>query len=150
MLFPIIETAPVLSIGTWVLVSIVLWFVVAALITFGFYFIATRAVLFGRATFSLCIAIVLNQEHILVPGGGFLNFVAWAMIVFGCVYLLCLLPRVDIALHFSCTFVVSLVVAMAVCTLISGFLFKEFETTLAAEGIKVWLYDRLCPPYVKS
>lgn len=92
-------------------------FLIFIVISLAFMIVAAVAVLcasavvFSRVAFSLAAALVISQGDImLVANNGFLNYVAWALVVMGVVYFLSTLPRVDMALKFLCTILLSVVI----------------------------------------
>lgn len=90
------------------------------------------AIIFSRVAFSLAVALVASQAGMtLVPGGGFLNYVAWAIVVFGIVYLLSTLPRVDMALKFLCTILLSVVIIYVVVSLFGSIIAAIAKTEFA-------------------
>lgn len=123
-----------------VLLVILIVLVVAALMTFLFIALSGVAVAVSRVTFSLLAGLVLHQSSVtLVPQSGFLNFLAWAIIVLVVVYLLAMLPRVDLALKFFCNMLVSLFTVFLVVSLFGGLIStimgKTFEISLLYEII---------------
>lgn len=123
-----------------ILVVILIILVVAALMTFLFIALSGVAVAVSRVTFSLLAGLVLHQSSVtLVPQSGFLNFLAWAIIVLVVVYLLAMLPRVDLALKFFCNMLVSwftVLLAFGIFGgLISSMMHKPFEITVVYEII---------------
>ncbi len=122
------------------LVAILIILLVAALMTFLFIFLSGVAVAVSRVTFSLLAGLVLHQGNIvLVPESGFLNYLAWTIIVLMVVYLLAMLPRVDLSLKFFCNILISLFMVYLVISLfggvISSLMGKDFEITLLLEII---------------
>lgn len=114
---------------------LLLFFIISSVLIASLVFwVATRAIIFARATLALCIALLLSQSDcILIPNHGFLNFLAWAIISFGVIYFLSILPRADVSIQFLCTMIVSLVVTELVGTLIGNIFVKNFEMTALYE-----------------
>ena len=100
------------------------------------YFCATRAIIFARGLLSICIAIMLSHYgYKFVPNQGFLNFIAWALICFGTVHFLSMLPRIDISIRFFCTIVIS-TFTTELLAIFLGTVFNDdvsFKVTLAHE-----------------
>lgn len=122
------------------LVIVLIILVVVALMTFLFLALSGVAVAVSRVTFSLLAGLVLHQNSVtLIPDSGFLNFLAWAVIVLIVVYLLAMLPRVDLALKFFCNILVSVFTVLLVFGifggLISSMMKKTFEVTVGIEII---------------
>jgi hypothetical protein len=67
----------------------------------------------------------------LVPGSGFLNYVAWVIVILGIVYLLSTLPRVDMALKFLCTILLSVVIIELVVSLFGNIIAAIAKTEFA-------------------
>lgn len=83
--------------------------------------LCASAILFSRVAFSLAVALIMSQgEVMLVASNGFLNFVAWALVVMGIVYFLAMMPRVDMALKFLCTILLSVVIVCVVIQMCGG------------------------------
>lgn len=102
--------------------------------------LVSSAIIFSRVSMALAVALIVSQTGPeLVPNYSFLNFVAWATIFFGAIYLLSMLPRVDMALQFMCTNVVSLVIIEIIALLILSFSHTEtgesYTLTLSLEII---------------
>ena len=103
------------------LVIFLIVLVVAALMTFLFIALSGVAVAVSRVTFSLLAALALHQNSVtLVADSGFLNYMAWAIIVLLAVYLLAMLPRVDLAMKFFCNILISVFMVFFVITLFGG------------------------------
>ena len=117
------------------MIGLLLFLILAAvLIAFGAFWLATNAIIFARATLALCVALLLSQSDcILVPDQKFLNFLAWALISFGVIYFLAIFPRVDTAIHFLCTLIVSLFITELVGLLIGNIFVKDFEMSALYE-----------------
>ena len=82
----------------------------ALAVTYAIAIFCAGAVIFSRVSFSLAAAFILSQGRMtLVASSGFLNYVAWALVVMGVVYFISTLPRVDMALKFLCTILLSVV-----------------------------------------
>ena len=99
-------------------------------------FLSTCAVRFSRITLGLCIGVILMQSDVRLADQNFLNFVAWAIIGVGGIFLLSQLPRLDRALKFVSNLLISFLVsgilmgfAVGIISSISG---NAFE-------IKWWL-----------
>ncbi len=108
---------------------------IACLVTALVIFLTTSAIVFSRVAFALLAALLASQGNlVLVPGGGFLNYVAWAALFFGLVYLLSMLPRVDKALKFFCTILMSSLIIEITVMLLGGIIVaiqgEEFEMTV--------------------
>ena len=121
-----------------ILVVILIILVVAALMTFLFIALSGVAVAVSRVTFSLLAGLVLHQGSVtLIPDSGFLNFLAWTIIVLIVVYLLAMLPRVDLSLKFFCNMLVSMFTVLLVFGifggLITSMMHKPFEITVGFE-----------------
>ena len=100
------------------------------------FWVATRMIIFARAAVVLFIALLLSKYGpLLVPNQGFINFLIWAVICFGIVFLLSLLPRVDLSTRFSCTLAISFIVMELVVALLGVLLGKTFELVTAYEII---------------
>ena len=116
----------------WIIYFLFCFFVIG----FFAYFCATRAIIFARALLSICIAIMLSHYgYKFVPDQGFLNFLAWALICFGVVHFLSMLPRVDISIRFFCTIVISIFTTELVAMFI-GVIFNDdttFKVTIVHE-----------------
>lgn len=125
-------------IGTVILLGFLLA-ALAVLVASVVIFICTSAIVFSRITLSLMVALVMTQNGMeLVPGGGFLNYVACVIIVLAVVYFIStLFPRVDVALNFLSTVLISTVVVYIVTvicgTLISAIAGKTFAFTTGYE-----------------
>ena len=120
--------------GFLIFIVISLAFVVVAAVAI----LCASAVVFSRVAFSLVAALVVSQGDImLVASSGFLNYVAWALAIMGIVYALSTLPRVDMALKFLCTILLSVVLAYLVVELfgsiIAGIADTEFTFSTAYE-----------------
>lgn len=116
----------------WIIYFLFCFFVIG----FFAYFCATRAIIFARALFSICVAIMLSHYgYKFVPDQGFLNFLAWALICFGAVYFLSMLPRVDISTRFFCTIVVSTFTTELVAMLVGLIFNSSFEVTIVHEVV---------------
>lgn len=116
------------------LILLLVLILAAVFIALGVFWLATNAIIFARATLALCVALLLSQgDCILVPDQGFLNFLAWALIVFGAIYFLAILPRVDTAIQFLCTMIVSLIITVLAGWLIGSIFVKDFEMTALYE-----------------
>ena len=116
----------------WIIYFLFCFFVMG----FFVYFCATKAIIFARALLSICVAIMLSHYgYKFVPDRGFLNFLAWALICFGVVHFLSMLPRIDISIRFFCTIVVSIFTTEIVAMII-GIIFNDntsFEVTIVHE-----------------
>lgn len=103
---------------------------------------ATGAVVFSRAVFSLLIAIGLSATYPFFADNDILNCVSWMVIIFGVVMLLSLLPRVNNALKFFCTVFISYIAVEILGVMLIGLIYalmgRSFEITLPHEiAIKV-------------
>lgn len=91
------------------------------ILVFIVYWLTTRAIIFSRVVMAFGIALFLsNYGYEFVPDRGFLNFIAWAMISFGVIYFLTILPRVDISMRFFCSIFVSLITTELVASLVGS------------------------------
>jgi hypothetical protein len=66
-----------------------------------------KAVELSKITFALFIALVLNNSNPILEGRGFISYLIWAAILIGGLFLLCMIPRLNCALEFFCSTVVS-------------------------------------------
>lgn len=122
---------------------LLLLIVLFAAIAFGIvsliFVLMTSAIAFARVAFGLLAALVLTQSvrFQLVPDNGFLNYVAWAIIALGLIFLLSALPRVDVALRFFSTILMSELSIMIVLSLMGGLIGsiigKDFAVTTVYE-----------------
>ncbi len=101
--------------------------------------ITSCAILFSRASLALMTGYFVGTQYVIIADSSFLNFVAWSMIFLGIIYLLALLPRVDISLRFCCTILISVllitILGMIVGDLLFNLLKKDFEATALFEII---------------
>lgn len=101
---------------------------ISIFITFLIIFLVSRAIIFAKGTFALIAAVIVSQSDcILVPNHGFLNFIAWALICFGIIYFISILPRIDISIRFLCTLAISLIVIDISATLLGNIFIQSFE-----------------------
>ena len=113
---------------------IILWTGFAMLFAAITYFLFTHAVIFARGTISLFIGFILSQQYdFLVPTSSFLNGIAWIAICLCVIYVLSILPRLDIAIRFLCTLFVSLFGSVIFIPTIISALSSSFEVTAAIE-----------------
>lgn len=122
-----------------------LWFIIitAIVICIEYYickfilWMIGSAITLSKITFSLFVALVCNSRCEIVQGGGFPSYAAWAAIMLGICFLLCLSPRINCAFRFFCTSAVSyLLVEMTLAcfgTIIMTCLGKEYQLTLFSE-----------------
>ena len=105
-----------------ILLLVLLLAVIALVVAYLVFLLVTSAIVFARVAFGLAMALMLQQTSglLLVPGSGFLNYVAWAVICLGLIFLLSSLPQVDLALRFSCTVIVSVFLVFFVSYLFGG------------------------------
>ena len=98
------------------------------------YFLFTRAVVFARGVVAAFMGFVLSQQYsFLVPTSGFLNCIAWIIICISAIYILSMLPRLDIAIRFLCTFFVSLIGLTFFIPAITQLLYPDLQITAAIE-----------------
>ena len=106
----------------------------------------SSAIMFARGALALLIAFVMSNNLKLVGSSSLLNFVACAAICFGVVALLSTLPRVDLALKFLCTMVISVFIIEIVALLLGSLFIKGFQISALFEiimkvgclGMSVW------------
>lgn len=102
---------------------------IALLIVYLIAIFCASAILFSRVAFSLVVAFLVSQGDImLVASSGGLNYIAWAMVVMGIVYLLSMLPRVDMALKFFCNILLSVVLIEVVIVLFGSIIAAVLKT----------------------
>lgn len=102
---------------------------IALVVVYAVAILCASAVIFSRVAFSLAAAFVISQGDImLVASSGFLNYVAWALVIMGIVYALSTLPRVDMALKFLCTILLSVVLAFLVVSLFGSIIASIAKT----------------------
>ena len=111
---------------------------IASVVAYAVIILTSSAIVFSRVACALLAALMVSQGNIiLVANSGFLNYVAWAVICLGIVYLLSTLPRVDMALRFLCTILMSVViieiVVMLLGSIIAAILGEEFQMTAIYE-----------------
>lgn len=107
-------------LGTNAIILLVLLAVTCAIVCLVMMLLSS-AIIFSRVTFALLGALVACQQSVtLVESSGFLNFVAWSAVILGVVFLLSNLPRVDVALKFFCTILISTIIVTFVMSLIGG------------------------------
>lgn len=129
-------------LGIYLIVVLLMLAMVLAAGAFA-VFLSTCAVRFSRVTLGLAIGVILMQSSVRLADQNFLNFVAWAIIGIGGIFLLSTLPRLDRALRFVSNLVISYLVSGIllglVVSIISAIAGKEFE-------IKWWLeiLQKLC------
>ncbi|MCQ2539124.1 MAG: hypothetical protein MJ114_01615 [Acetatifactor sp.] len=113
--------------------------VITVLIAWLVLLICTSAIIFAQISLSLILAFVLSQCNlVLVPGGGFLNYLAFAVIILTVVFgVTTLFPRVGTALNFLCTILVSNVSVYIMCIMFGGIISaivkSDFELNLGYE-----------------
>lgn len=124
-----------------------LWFIIiTAIVVCIEYYICKfilwmigNAITLSKITFSLFVALVCNSRCEIVQGGGFASYAAWAAIILGICFVLCLSPRINCAFRFFCTSATSyLLVEMTLAffgTIIMTCFGKEFQLTLFSEII---------------
>ena len=108
------------------------------MIVYAVAIFCASAIIFSRVAFSLAAAFVVSQGSImLVASSGFLNYIAWTLVIMGIVYGLSTFPRVDMALKFLCTILLSVVLVFLVVTMFGGIIAaiakKEFVFSTAYE-----------------
>ena len=113
---------------------VVLLIVIASAVALGVILLTSSAIVFSRVACALLAALIAVQGKLtLVANSGFLNYVAWAAICLGIVYLLSIMPRVDAALKFFCSILMSVVViefvVMLMGSIIGAIAKKEFVMT---------------------
>ena len=119
-----------------IIMFILILLIVACVIGALVLLLATSAILFAKGAFALLAAWIISQQNLdLVPNSGFLNFLAWAIICFFVIYFLSILPRVDIALRFSSTFLISLFITYLAAMIIGSIFIKDFKMTVLYEAI---------------
>ena len=102
---------------------------IALLVVYVVGILCASAVIFSRVAFSLVAAFVISEGDImLVASSGFLNYLAWALVIMGAVYALSTLPRVDMALKFLCTILLSVVLAFLVVSLFGSIIASIAKT----------------------
>ena len=100
---------------------VVLMLVLASLAVCAVILFTSGAILFSRVACALLAALVASQgDLVLVADSGFLNYVAWASVCIGVIYLFTLLPRVDMALRFFCTIFMSVFLIEVLVTMCGG------------------------------
>lgn len=126
----------------------ILIFIVISLALVVVYTVAilcASAVVFSRVAFSLAAALVISQGDImLVANNGFLNYVAWALVVMGIVYFLSTLPRVDMALKFLCTILLSVVIVEIAIMLLGSIIAAIAKTEFAFSTLYEILVKIVC------
>lgn len=105
--------------------------VIAAVVAFLVILFTTSVIAFARVAFALAIALIVSySDLILVADNSFLNFIAWAIIFIGIICLLSTLPKVDKALRFLCTILMSVLaielVVLMLGNVIAGIIGQEF------------------------
>lgn len=83
-------------------------------------FAVTRSIKFAKVTFGLLIALFVSANGNTLVSGKWLNFAVWAVIVVVIIYALSILPSVDVALRFLCTFFISTLIFMILLALVLG------------------------------
>lgn len=102
---------------------------IALMVVYAVVVLCASAVIFSRVAFSLVAALVVSQGNImLVASSGFLNYLAWTLVIMGAVYALSTLPRVDMALKFLCTILLSVVLAFLVVSLFGNIIASIAKT----------------------
>ena len=121
-------------LGTLVVEIIILG--IAAIIAFCIIrLFVSASIVFSRITFSLLFALGLESYYEFTDGKA--NTFIWAAIILVVIMLLSILPRVNGALKFFCTAIISLliigVVTLGVGSLVGGIFGKEFLITKGME-----------------
>lgn len=97
------------------------------------------AIFLSRIVFSLFLALTLNAQVPLLEGGGILGYGVWLVIIAAVMLFFKLFPKIDCALKFFCTSVVSYfiveIVVLSVQSIIFTFMSKELEPLLWVEII---------------
>ena len=101
------------------LLFLCIWFVLAISIGMFFIKLLKKAVIFSKVTFSLLVALIVNTEIPLLQDGGLVSYLIWAVIIGGGIFLLCLMPRVNLAFKFSCTACISYICFMLITSIIT-------------------------------
>ena len=83
-------------------------------------YLALTAVTFSRLTFGLVVALCVSRSAVVLSGSSFGNFLFWAIVVLGIMFLLSKLPRVNFAIRFFCTLLVSYLAMEVVGGLLIG------------------------------
>lgn len=86
------------------------------------YTLASSAVIFSRIAFSLLLALAFHNSYPIIQDNGLLNYFFWAGIILGIILLLSLLPRVNLALKFFCTAIISYLAVEIVVSLVGSIL----------------------------
>ena len=130
-----------MTTGVSIFIVISLAFLVVAAVTF----LCASAVIFSRVAFSLAAALEISRSNIvLVANNEFLNYVAWALVVMGVVYFLSTLPRVDMALKFFCTILLSVVVVELVIMLLGSIIAAIAKTEFVFSTLYEILVKIVC------
>lgn len=89
---------------------------------------SVKAVYFSKLTFSFFFGVVLNG-NVPIAGSGWMGTLVWTAIVFGIGFLLCRVPRLDCAIQFFSTSIVSY--------FFTYFLFEFFNAILLKDSVDV-------------
>lgn len=130
-----------LAISVYLTIILYAFILVIAVVCIGLVTVLlSSAIVFSRIAFALLCALITvqNSDIILVTGSGFLNFSAWTIVYIGIIFLLSLLPNVDISLRFFCTVFISIYVITMVVLLIGSLITgnspdRTFELTTTYE-----------------
>ena len=98
------------GMGFQLLLVAVIWIVVALALCGGVLFVMMKAIQLAKISLSLFIALILHRSNPLLAQGGFGDYLVWAAICLGVCFLICLLPRCNLAIRFVCTICVSFVI----------------------------------------
>lgn len=117
----------------------------ALVVVYAVGIFCASAIIFSRVAFSLAAALVVSQGDImLVASSGFLNYVAWVLVIMGIVYALSTLPRVDMALKFLCTILLSVVLIYLVIELFGGIIAAIAKTEFVFSAAYEILVKIIC------
>ena len=110
------------------------------------FLLVTSAIAFARVAFGLAAALIVTQSSglVLVPDNGFLNYVAWAVICLGVIFLLSSLPQVDLALRFACTTMISVLLVFIVVYMFGGLFSSMAGQTFAINAFYEILIKVIC------
>lgn len=100
--------------------------------------IANRAVVLSKLTFSVFLAIILNNHTPILEGGGFWSFCIYTAIILGIVFILSFSTRFSCAFQFFCTAIVSYFISAFMVYIFGGFFIElfskhDFEASLGSE-----------------
>lgn len=123
-----------------ILFQFLLCLVFIGILVYGIFravtFLFSLSIVFSKITISLFVAVIFHSAFPILSNAT-VSYIIWTAICLGVCFLICQLPRVDCALEFFCTTLVTYVIVQVISSFVINSLLKLDLSDWGAIGVEI-------------